>query len=168
MNGHSADKDAPCCAHPKCPGGSLCCCPTADKDAEQSNPLGVALVLAGTIAATVILLVFGVGMFLLACVFAALVWVAVVTEQRDDARRLAKTAQGDRKAKLLAINRQLSLLAENLALKAKVERLESQLAELDQQNMALLDVVTQHRLVTDPTTQVPRLRVVADERGNVR
>lgn len=24
-----AERDAPCCAHPKCPGGSLCCCQAA-------------------------------------------------------------------------------------------------------------------------------------------
>lgn len=52
------------------------------------------------------------------------------------------------------------LLFENGALRARVAEVEAENAKLDQQNMALLDTLTEHRLTTDPTARVPRLRVV--------
>lgn len=125
------------------------------------NPRATAYTVTATIAAIVTLAVFGVGMFLIATVFAALVWVAVVIEQRDDARQAAETARDDRKAKLLAINRQLSLLTENLALKARLAEVEADYARLDQDNMRMAARLAELELTTDVTVQVPRLRVVA-------
>lgn len=128
---------------------------------RQSNPLGVALVLAGTIAAVVTLLVFGVGMFLLACVFAALVWVAVVLEQRDD-----------------ALADYIAEVFTNAELKAEVERLNFECDALHQENCALHSELSEARLWAGDG---PRLRVLPpvadddeffarlyDERGNVR
>lgn len=107
------------------------------------NPRALAYTVTATIAAIATLLVFGVGMFLVGCVFAALVWVAVVTEQRDE-----------------ALTDYVGEVFTNAALKAEVERLEIECDALHQENMALHLELTELQLVTDPTTQVPRLRVV--------
>lgn len=131
---------------------------------RQSNPLGVALVLAGTIAAVTVLLVFGVGMFLLGCVFAALIWLAVVLDQRDD-----------------ALTDYIAEVFTNAELKADVERLNFECDALHQENCQLHDELAQARLWAGDG---PRLRVVRDdtppvdddawfarlydERGNVR
>lgn len=112
--------------------------------------------LAATLAALTFILL-AADWFIAFAFFAALTWAGVLMVQRDEARTLAAR---ERRTRVIASTRRLSLIAENTALLARVAELEAECDELHQENMALHLQLTEAQLLAGDTP--PSLSIVRD------